>query len=295
MQRPTSVTVFGFINIAFGLLGIVGQMFTMYFSARANAGEVNYLSFEGTWADVSQVVNFLATFVLLATGFGLLAMKPWARKLSVGYAVVVILMTIIDTCYFLVLMFPELRGQLDELNGGSSNAMIMMVLFPMAIGLGISLLHPGLLWYFMTRPHVVAAFAGDVPPAPVSTVEHHAPPQPFSDNPYASPAPVPQTFGDTSSGQPQPASEEMIETLIPVKNQSALAAYYLGLFSLFPVLGLPLAIAAVILGRKGLAKVRSQPEVRGTAHAWVGLICGTLFGGFNLVLICLAGLALARM
>jgi len=87
----------------------------------------------------------------------------------------------------------------------------------------------------------------------------------------------------------------MIETIIPVKNQSALAAYYLGLFSLFPVLGLPLAIAAVFLGRKGLAKVRSHPEVRGTAHAWVGLICGTLFGGFNLVLICLAGVAITRM
>lgn len=62
--------------------------------------------------------------------------------------------------------------------------------------------------------------------------------------------------------------------LIPYKNPSALIAYYLGLFALFPVLGLFLGIAAVILGLKGLRHAREHPETKGTVHAWIGIVMG---------------------
>jgi len=76
-----------------------------------------------------------------------------------------------------------------------------------------------------------------------------------------------------------------VERLIPAKNGSALASYYLGLFSLFPVFGLVLAIAAVILGWQGLKNYHKNPAVRGRTHAWVGLICGVVFGLFNLLIV----------
>lgn len=65
--------------------------------------------------------------------------------------------------------------------------------------------------------------------------------------------------------------------LIPYKNMHALLAYYLGLFSLLPLIGLALAIPAVILGVIGLRNVKREPEVKGTVHAWIGIVMGGLF------------------
>jgi hypothetical protein len=68
-----------------------------------------------------------------------------------------------------------------------------------------------------------------------------------------------------------------MDGLIPTKNPSALVAYYLGVFSLIPCLGLLLAIPALILGIKGLTFAKEHPETKGKAHAWVGIIMGGLF------------------
>jgi hypothetical protein len=64
--------------------------------------------------------------------------------------------------------------------------------------------------------------------------------------------------------------------LIPYKNSRALWAYYLGIFSLIPFLGIPLGIAALILGVKGLKNAELHPEVRGKVHAWTGIILGAV-------------------
>ncbi len=89
-------------------------------------------------------------------------------------------------------------------------------------------------------------------------------------------APGTQVQGDSTGG------------IIPYKNPPALIAYYLGLFSLLPVLGLPLGIAAVILGVVGFRKYRAIPQVKGQFHAWIGIGCGgicTLLWGAVLVLV----------
>ncbi len=71
--------------------------------------------------------------------------------------------------------------------------------------------------------------------------------------------------------------------LIPTHNPSALTAYYLGIFSIIPCLGLPMGIAALVLGLRGLDLVKEHPEVRGRTHALVGIIVGGLFGLINLM------------
>lgn len=63
---------------------------------------------------------------------------------------------------------------------------------------------------------------------------------------------------------------------IPYKNAPALIAYYMAVFSLIPCFGIPLGIAAVVLGIIGLKKRKETPEIKGTAHAWVGIILGGL-------------------
>ena len=82
-------------------------------------------------------------------------------------------------------------------------------------------------------------------------------------------------------------TDDTLGGLMPSKNGPALAAYYLGVFSLIPFLGIPLGIAAFILGIKGARKAREHPEVKGKVHAWVGIIAGGLFSLLYLILIAL--------
>lgn len=66
--------------------------------------------------------------------------------------------------------------------------------------------------------------------------------------------------------------------LIPYRNSRALWAYYLGVFSLIPFLGIPLGFAALVLGILGLKYAKAHPEARGKIHAWTGIILGGICG-----------------
>jgi hypothetical protein len=77
--------------------------------------------------------------------------------------------------------------------------------------------------------------------------------------------------------QPQDGEGDATGGVIPYKNPAALTAYYLGLFSLLPCLGILLAIPALILGIIGLRKRSQNPAIKGAVHAWIGVIMGGLF------------------
>jgi hypothetical protein len=96
--------------------------------------------------------------------------------------------------------------------------------------------------------------------------------------------------GQYPGGQPypgyQPNQGDGTGGLIPYKNPQALIAYYLGLFSLIPILGVFLGIAAFILGIRGLSARKLNPVIKGSAHAWIGIIMGgfmTLIWGSSIV------------
>ncbi|UCC95612.1 MAG: hypothetical protein JSW40_02400 [Candidatus Omnitrophota bacterium] len=75
--------------------------------------------------------------------------------------------------------------------------------------------------------------------------------------------------------------------IIPYKNLPALLAYYLGLFAVIPFLGIVLGITAFVLGIIGLRLKKKNPVIKGTVHAWIGIICGFLFGTFWLLTVIL--------
>ncbi len=102
-------------------------------------------------------------------------------------------------------------------------------------------------------------------------------------NPYETSQASPTGLPPVLDGYSRPP--DAIESLIPYRNGPALIAYYTGLFSLCPVIGLPLAVTALVLGVMGLKKRRRQPEVKGAAHAWVGIIVGTLGLLINLLIV----------
>ena len=72
-----------------------------------------------------------------------------------------------------------------------------------------------------------------------------------------------------------PKGDGGVSTVIPYKNVPALTAYYTGVFCIIcpPILSIP----AIVLGVKGLRNVKENPEVKGTAHAWIGILSGSFF------------------
>jgi hypothetical protein len=87
-------------------------------------------------------------------------------------------------------------------------------------------------------------------------------------------APAPSTSeGDSTGG------------VIPYKNPPALIAYYCGVFSLIACIPffVPVPIAALVLGIKGLRKAKAEPHVKGQVHAWIGIVCGSIFGVIGII------------
>lgn len=69
---------------------------------------------------------------------------------------------------------------------------------------------------------------------------------------------------------------EAVATIIPYRNPLALAAYYVGVFSLIPCVGLLLGPAAFFLGLSGLRAAKRHPEMKGKGHAIAGMVLGGL-------------------
>ena len=65
--------------------------------------------------------------------------------------------------------------------------------------------------------------------------------------------------------------------VIPYKNPKALIAYYFGILSGLPLIGLPFGIAAFVLGIMGLRDRKRNPVIKGSIHAGIGIGCGLLF------------------
>ena len=91
---------------------------------------------------------------------------------------------------------------------------------------------------------------------------HPAQQSPYTSPQHAGQMPVAPAGGDATGG------------LIPYKNMPALMAYYFGIFSLLPAIGLVTALPALVLGFIGLRVKRKNPAAKGTAHAIVGIVLG---------------------
>lgn len=76
--------------------------------------------------------------------------------------------------------------------------------------------------------------------------------------------------------------------LIPYKNAKSLWAYYLGVFSLIPCLGIFIGTAAVIMGFYGLKFYKANPEAGGKAHSITGIVLGGISATGYIMLLILA-------
>ncbi len=93
-------------------------------------------------------------------------------------------------------------------------------------------------------------------------------------NPYGIPV---TTNSPASSGLEGANKGDATGGIIPYKNPKALIAYYLGILSGLPLIGLPLGIAAFLLGIMGLQDRKRNPAIKGSIHAGIGIGCGLIF------------------
>ena len=172
MQRPTSVTVFGILNLVFGALGLCGTAWslTMFFGpfakemAKGNPvlQKMQANPAFGVYSNVSAGLGFVFTLVLLAGGVGLLRMRPWGRTASIVYGVYGIIAAVVGSAVAFLFILAPLLQEAEKLPPAERAAVIGGV-GGGAIGACFGMVYPILLLVFMFRKNVVDAFAGAAP------------------------------------------------------------------------------------------------------------------------------------
>jgi hypothetical protein len=153
-KRPTSVTVFGTINIVFGVLGLLcsplgiigllipnpGGPMDMY-----PAGMKIFLLF-------SYAFGMFMSVILLVCGIGLLNLKRWARQTSFIYGWFAIIWGVLSTVITLAVLGTSLSGANQEAMPAAIGGIVGG-----ACGGLVGLIYPIFLVVYMRRPNVIAA------------------------------------------------------------------------------------------------------------------------------------------
>jgi hypothetical protein len=161
MHRPTSVTVFGILNIVkagFGIFLTITSIPLLLAPADSNNPFIKMLHENpayAAWLKLSIPLGLLSCTILLGAGIGLLCLKSWARTLSIAYAIYGICMGILSTAVGSILLIqPFLKNHQDS--QAADTAMFGLIGGGIVVCLG--LIYPILLLVFMLRPTVAAAF-----------------------------------------------------------------------------------------------------------------------------------------
>jgi len=169
MQRPTSVLVFGILNIvfaAFGVFGLIASFAILFLPADSNNPVIKIMHenpLYSAWLKLCIPLGLLSCAALLAAGIGLLCLKSWARTLSIAYAIFAIVFGILGMVVNFIFLVRPLLEQAQQQHGTEAAGAIGGAIGG-TIGGCFGLIYPVLLLIFMSRPKVAAAF--QPPPAP---------------------------------------------------------------------------------------------------------------------------------
>lgn len=166
--RPTSVTVFGILNLVFAGLGLSGlccgaiSIIGMDLIPNRppspvldimNENEAYYI-----FTMVSMALGFVATIALGLAGFGLLKMRPWGRQVSLVYAVYTIVAAIATMVASWCWLFGPLMEAADKAPPGPERVGAVFSAYGSVFSSCFSFIYPIFLLIFMMRSNVVQAF-----------------------------------------------------------------------------------------------------------------------------------------
>ncbi len=163
MKRPTTLLVFGVLNLAFAAQGILASALvaTVFFLAPLPGG---HGELEGGSA-VARSMAFLVIALALGlvqhvlqgiSGVGLLTVKSWGRTAAIAYAFSAVVVAVVLTLAYFWTVVP-LMGDVARGPGGREFAPFSFGMFvPCMFCIGLT--YPAILLCFMFRPNVIAAF-----------------------------------------------------------------------------------------------------------------------------------------
>jgi len=145
IEKPTSITVFGILNIVFGCYQLI-QFFKMVptYKGLVTVEGLPYLLFVS-------IIGVGLPVWLLILGIGLLKMKTWARNGSCMYARIRIIVTVI-------IMGLSVASLIVN-RSAFPMAKLLPVIFVMLLGLIETFIYPLLLLIFMQPAKVKQAFS----------------------------------------------------------------------------------------------------------------------------------------
>jgi hypothetical protein len=149
MEKPTSVIVFGILNIVFGIFGMLFSPLTIFALVISSGSEEITEGYE-IFLLLMNVVGFGFSIWLLILGIGLLAMKKWARRGSILYAWLGILLSVVEMA---VNILARIFGWVTVPESGVAEYIIGI-----CISLVGGLIYPVLLLIFMQTARVKQAF-----------------------------------------------------------------------------------------------------------------------------------------
>lgn len=168
-QRPTSVTVLAIIGIVLATLTLVICMplavvpFFIPAVTDQNPGVAaiknNTALFAWTLAGAG--IGMVTSILLLVASIGSLKLLAWARHGMIAYAVITILMTIVNTVIQFAFVFPITLSPSNLPPGAPPNTMGMIKAFTYGstlVGVTIMLVLPVCILIFFRKAHVVDAF-----------------------------------------------------------------------------------------------------------------------------------------
>lgn len=151
VEKPTSVTVFGVLNIVFGGLRLLFLSFGLLVGVAATQKTMETTAAYKTWTLASCLVGIGFSIWLLVLGIGLVTMKKWARGGSVIYACVMIVWIIVIASMNIAAL------SLKWIN--IPEAILPVFIGSMVGGMCGGLIYPVLLLIFMQTEKVRKAFA----------------------------------------------------------------------------------------------------------------------------------------
>lgn len=185
MQRPVSVSVLAVLNIVFGAIGIVSTPVSLFMTFKPQSfgpmagntqqvfgfdimGDPTYRAF----MLVSSVLGIAVTIALLAAGIGLLKLKPWARTVSIGYAIYAIVAGLAGWVFTYFYIMQPMMEKLGEAGDPAATAARFGFVGGSSIGMCFGLAYPIVLLVFMFMPNVKQAFR----PTPYASFDGSVPP-----------------------------------------------------------------------------------------------------------------------
>jgi hypothetical protein len=117
-ERPVVVLVFAILNIIFGSLGtlamccvgmMTGFLGVVFSNAPAGAKLPPFPPDVLVYFAIVVVAHLVMSLLLLASGIGLLNMRAWARRGSIAYGVVTIVMSLINMPVSVAFVAPQME------------------------------------------------------------------------------------------------------------------------------------------------------------------------------------------